>query len=143
MSQAEHGDGPGSAEAPKPVPLLYRPRFRAGVVAVLAVLVMIGAVLAGIGATRDHRTVRPAAPQSPQAPIAAAPQPPRPQVYPTVGELVPPAAASPQTTPTPAPTKSKPKPRATRSRAEKRCPENWRRSPFLVQWCKRNGYRTD
>jgi hypothetical protein len=141
LPPSEHGNGPGSAQAPKPVPLRHRLRSRVGVFAVLAVLVMVGAVLAGIGVTRDHRTARAAAPQSPQTPVAAAPQRPRPQVYPTMGELVPPLVTEPQTTPTPAP--KTPKPKATPSRAGQRCPANWRRFPPLVEWCKRHGYRTD
>ncbi|MBC6462549.1 hypothetical protein [Actinomadura sp. HBU206391] len=134
------------SEVSAPVRLGDRLRVNTGVVLLVAGLVLTGVALAGFGAAQHHKTEPASRPETSQRADAGAPEspaPPVPRTYPTRGELVPPAAATPKATPTPTPRATGPSPRHPRSRSGRRCPGDWRQFPPLREWCERNGYRTD
>jgi hypothetical protein len=146
-TQPEGDDDAPVERSAAPSPARFGDRLRANTGAVLLVtgLVLTAVALAGFGATRHHTTESAARTKESQGPGGGAPERPMPRTYPTRGELVPPAPATPKTTTTPTPTL-----RATRtssgpprSRSERRCPGDWRQFPPLREWCERNGYRTD
>ncbi|MBC6465769.1 hypothetical protein [Actinomadura alba] len=146
-AQPEGGDDAPMERSPAlaPPPLGDRLRANSGAVLLVTGLLLTGVALAGFGATRHYGTEPAAKPETSQEPRGGATERPTPRAYPTRGELVPPAPASPTpkatTTSTPRSTRSSTRP--PRVRFDRRCPGDWRRFPPLREWCEQNGYQTD
>ncbi|GAA3932769.1 hypothetical protein GCM10023085_12680 [Actinomadura viridis] len=115
-----------------------RPKRRILLVVAVAVPVALVVGLIAWGTRGGPEPKAPASAQAmPSAPAVA------PETHPTRGEYVPPRP-SPARTREPRPAE---RPRTAPSkkperRAERECPRDWSRVPFLRRWCERNGFRT-